>query len=416
MRTVAWRDFLLECSFRGETFDVVGTRDAYGRAVSVAEVPYVDGGVVEDLGGHPLRVSLQAVFFGPDYEGRLAALIEALREPGSGSLVHPVLGNLEVQAVRWEVGHEAPAPDSCTLSLEFVETGEPAPFFVPAGAVGVQGAVGAFGDSALSAAADHLAGIVDAIRTALPLDDLAALRQSMTGPLLGFLGVAQGVTLSGLDVLDEPRAWVRDIAALSAGVIAIASFDDHLLADWRAITGVFDNLADQVDVGSASTSAPAATAWQPGATPTEAQGQALAQTCLYVNHAAAHADTAAVVLAAEAAAPTLSPPEIEAVVGAARQEIDAAIEYARRTLAPDRARPLVEALKDQALALQSAGQAIIERRPPLIARSLEAPGNFRLLAHRWYGDHTRAPELARLNPLRYPNHLQLGDTIRAYAR
>ncbi len=413
---MAWRDFLLECSFRSETFDVVGTRDSYGRATSVAEAPYVDGGVVEDLGGRPLRISLRAVFFGADYEGRLAGLIAALQEPGSGGLVHPVLGNIDAQAVSWEVGHEAPEPDSCTLSIEFIETGEPADFFVNAGAVGVQGTVGGYGDSALSAAAGNLAGIVAAIREALPLDGLAKLRQSLTGPLLGFMGVARGVTLSGLDVLDEPRAWTRDIAALSAGVIAIASFEDNLLADWNAITGVFDNLADQYDYGSSSASAPAATAWQPGATPTEAQGQALAQTCLYVNHAAAYADTAAVVLAAEAASPTLSPPEIETVVGAARQEIDAAIEYTRLTLAPDRARPLVEALKDQALALQTAGQAIIERRPPLISRTLEAPGNLRLLAHRWYGDHDRAPELARLNNPRAPNHLQMGDTIRAYAR
>ena len=415
MPGMAWADTLLDCSFRGVVFDVVGTRDSFGHAISVAEVPYVDGGVVEDLGASPVRYSLQAVLFGDDYEDRLKALLGAFAERGVGVLVHPVHGVVpRAQCVSHEVVHAAPEPDSCTVQVEFVESGEPAVFSVWAGAARVQDEVGALGDSALDQAAAWLEEIVGAIRTAAPLAALDALRQSMLGPLLGFVGQVQGVATSGLDVLDVPRAWARDISALSNGVIAAASFGDNLLADWRAVTDTFSRLSD--DFGYGGSAPDAAAAWRRGETPTQAQGVAVANAYLAVNNAAANADVAGRVLAAEFAAPSLSPSEIETVVNAARVEIDLAIGVVRAALSAEQSRRVVEPLKDQALALQQSGQAIIERRPPLIDRTVAAPGNLRLIAHHWYGDHSRAPELLRLNALRNPNALQKGDVLRAYAR
>lgn len=418
MPGMAWANTLLDCSFRDVVFDVVGTRDSYGRAISVAEIPYVDGGVVEDLGARPVRFSLQAIFFGDDYEVRLDVALKAFNERGVGELQHPVLGKRQVQCVSAEVGHSAPEPDSCTVQLEFIESGEPKAFFEAAGVEQVQAEVGALGDSALDESSSWLADIVTAIRKAAPLAALDELRQSMLGPLLGFVGQTQGVSLSALDVLDVPRAWARDISALSHGVIATSSFGDNLMADWRSVTGVFSRLGSTYGFGSsaASTSSGSAPAWRVGTTPSEAQGVAAANMCLAVNNATAQADVAAVVLAAEAETPTLSPVEIETVVNAVRIEIDVAIVVARAVMPLEKSRRVVEPLKDLALALQQSGQAIIERRPPLTDRTLEAPGNLRLIAHLWYGDHSRALELFRLNGLRNPNALQKGDVLRAFTR
>lgn len=417
MPGMAWAQTLLDCSFCGVVFDVVGTRDSYTHAVSVAEVPDVDGGNVEPLGAHATHYSLQAVFFGDDYEDRMKAALAVFNRRAIGELVHPVHGIRQAKCVSAEVVHNAPEPDACTIQLNFIESGEPAAFFEPAGAAQVQGAVGALGDSALDQAAAWLNEVVTAIRESAPLAALDDLRQSMLGPLLGFVGQVQGVTTSGLDVLDSPRAWARDIAALSNGVIASASFGDNLMADWRAITDVFSRLGGSYGYGStASAGSSSAPAWNVGTAPTEAQGVSVASTYLSVNNATAQADVAAVVLAAEFATPTLSPIEIEGVVNAARLEIAVAIAAVRTTLPPDRSRSVIEPLKDQALALQQSGQAIIERRPPLVERRLEAPGNLRLIAHLWYGDHARAVELFRLNALRNPNALQKGDTLHAYAQ
>lgn len=417
MPSMAWRETLLDCSFRGVVFDVEGTRDSLGRAYSVSEVPYVDGGTVADLGGRPNAIRLKAVFFGDDYEVRLQQLLAVLNQPGTGELVHPVFGVIaRAQFVQGDVVHEAERPDSCILSLEFLEDGEPVAFFTSAGAEQVQFAVGSHGDSALDAAAGWLTTIVGEIRSALPFAALGALRQSMTGPLLGFMRTVQGVTVGGLDVLDEPRAWARDMAALSNGIIGSANFGENLQADWRSITDVFARLGRSYGYGSGGSASPVSPAWHVGTAPTEAQAVAVTQSYLAVNNATAQAEVAALVLASEVETPTLSPSDIEAVLNSARIEIEAAIVAIRAALPADLAGAVINPLKDQALTLQESARAVIEMRPPLVVRTLTAPGNLRLVAHLLYGDHTRAPELARLNNLANPNALQKGDTIRAYAR
>lgn len=413
---MAWKETLLDCSFRGVVFDVVGTRDSLGRAISVGEVPYVDGGTVADLGGRPKAIHLKAIFFGDDYEARLEQLLAVLNQPGAGELVHPVFGVIaRAQFVRGDVSHEATEPDACTVALEFIESGEPTAFFEDAGAGQVAFSVGSLGDSALDAAAAWLTTIVGEIRTAMPFAALGELRQAMTGPLLGFMGSVQGVTVGGLDVLDEPRAWARDVATLSNGIIGSASFTANLQADWRSITDVFAGLGRKYGYGSGASSSSSTPAWTVGSAPSEAQGVAVTQSYLAVNNAAAQADVAALVLASEVETPTLSPADIEAVLNSARTEIEAAIVAIRAALPAEQAGAVIDPLKDQALALQEAALAVIEMRPPLVVRTLTAPGNLRLIAHLLYGDHTRALELARLNNLPNPNALQKGDTIRAYA-
>ena len=74
-------------------------------------------------------------------------------------------------------------------------------------------------------------------------------------------------------------------------------------------------------------------------------------------------------------------------------------------------------LKDAALAIQEAAVVIIEARPPLRQRIVNAPSNLHLLAHQWYGDYRRAGELARLNPqVRNPNDIDTGDILNGYSQ
>jgi len=59
---------------------------------------------------------------------------------------------------------------------------------------------------------------------------------------------------------------------------------------------------------------------------------------------------------------------------------------------------------------------VILQRPPLLSRTVESTSSLRLLAHRWYGDNSRALELLRLNPtLRTPYGIATGTVMRAYA-
>lgn len=407
---MAWKDSLLEASFRGITFDCISTDDSADRATAEHSYPYIDGADVEDLGRGARKVSVQAIFFGDGYEQQMRAFIRALDEPGEGDLIHPVFGAMFVQLTGYRIHHEADNVDQASITLEFTESTPSQPFFDQSLASQKADSISQPGAIATAAATSAVAGLVENLRAAHPLASLDALRQAMTGPLLAAMSQVRGVLTSGLDVLAYPQAWGNDVSALVNGILDLQDFGSNLLADWAAVKS---NLT-LFDVFSAPpASAPAQVS--AGRVPTEQQAVAAAAVTVKINAATGLANAAGLVLASEAATPTLSPSEIEAIADSARSSIESAIVDARAIYPLEQSRALTEPLKDQALAIQDAARAIIEARPPLVVRTMTAPGNLRLVAHRLYGDHTRAPELFRLNNLRDPNFIQAGDKLNAYA-
>lgn len=405
---MAWKDSLLDCSFRGVVFDVIDVDDSLAKAAAIFEFPYQDGGEVEDLGAHPERFTLNAIFFGDDYKARLTKFLDAVNRRGAGELVHPVWGSMPlVVALGAQVRHAAPEPDAATVRVEFVVSSAERPFFGGSTASQKAGAVVGHGDRAASSALSRMADALRALRAASPLASLTALRASMNEPLFAALAQSQGIVLSGLDVLAYPLAWGADIAALADGFIGLADIPGNKLSGMAGLASLLS-----VFERGANGSAPIA----PGVTPSERQAQNSVNAYLAVSAVTAQAAGVAQLLAAEAQTPTLSPPEIESAANATRTQIDAAIETVRAVYPLEQAREMAEPLKDQALAVQEAARAVIEARPPLVERRVDLPGNLRLLAHAWYGDHDRAVEMARLNPaLRLPNALRPGDTLHAYA-
>lgn len=406
---MAWRDTLLDCTFRGFVFDVRSTADAADRALSEHAYPWRDGADIEDMGRGARTVAIEAVFFGDDYESRLRVFLTLLDMAGAGELQHPVFGSIRTAQVRrYRVQHTAEGVDQCQVSVEFVESTLSQPFWPRRLASQKAAAVSAPGEAATAAAGDLAARAVESVRAANPLAALDALRTAMTGPVLAGIAKVNGIVASGLDVLDVPRAWVSDIGAIVDGILGLPKFVDTLLFDWAGLLGNIKVIGRKVSGTATPVSA--------GRVPTEAQAADAAAVFLTVSSATAVADGAAAIFAAEAATPTLSPIEIETVANEARTEIDAAIVTARAVYGVEQARAITEPLKDQALAVQDAARAIIEARPPLVVKASPAAGNLRLLSHLFYGDHTRATELWRLNPaLRRPNAIQSGDSLNGYA-
>ncbi|PVX80057.1 DNA circularization protein [Paraburkholderia unamae] len=143
---------------------------------------------------------------------------------------------------------------------------------------------------------------------------------------------------------------------------------------------------------------------------------ALVETVVRLAAALQLAQTASDILIAEYDDPTLSPPDIEQIVSDTRTAIEATIVQHRSVYATPTALPIVDALKSIALAVQTAGINAIEAQPALTTRAVDAPANLTLLAFQWYGDYTRADELARLNPsIRNPNFVLPGTVLNAYA-
>jgi len=415
---MAWSETLLNCSFRGIVFDVQRAQDNADRATAEHTYPYVDGADIEDTGRGPRVFNIDAIFYGSDYEQRLQKFLQALDQvAGSGELIHPIYGSIpKAQLRRRTVSHDAEGVDQCTVSMEFAESTPSNPFFDRQLASQKVDVISQHGDLALTGIAAAIGNAIDSLRNASPLAQLNTLRQQLTGPILSTFSQVQGVLLSGLDVLNFPRAWANDLSSIVDGVLNLYDFNDKLMSDWAQAGKVFQ-LFDAFSTSSSSGSSSVAQI-RPGVTPTEAQAVAAAQAHVAVSTAVGVANAAGLILAAEADpahGATLSPPDVETITDAARTRLASAIAAIRAIYPLETARAITDPLKDQALALQDAAKAIIEARPPLVQKTLAAPGNLRLQAHLLYGDHTRATELARLNPsLRLPNNLQQGDVINAF--
>lgn len=400
---MAWKDSLLEASFRGIIFDCVRTDDAAERATAEHAYPYRDGADIEDLGRGPRKISIEAVFYGDNYESQLKAFLAALDEAGEGDLQHPVFGVVFAQLASYRVQHEADNVDQATVALEFVESTPSQPFFDRSLPSQQASAIAQYSGSTRDAATTLLADKVGEIFMLSAFGRVSALRSTMTAALSSIRARISGFISSGLDVIDFPRSWAADISAALRGIVDLRSFDTATIkSDWRA---VYTNVSEPVLLPS----------YQAGSAPANDEKVIAAHVAL--EQALTIADTASIVLANEAQTPTMTPAEIEKVANDTRTLIEATIADYRTLYTLEQSRPVTEALKTTALGIQDAAAAVIEQRPPLILRSVAARANLHLAAHQWYGDYRRAAELMRLNPLvRLPNNLQAGDRLNAFAR
>lgn len=417
---MAWENTLLEAKFRGVVFDVVKTDDDFSRAIVEHSYPYVNGSDIEDMGRGARKISVEAIFFGDDYETRLDTFLNLLDQPGAGEFIHPVFGSIKnAQPVRYPVHHDAENPDQATLTIEFIESTPSNPFFDPERSAKLNSeAIAAKSALAKAAAVDKFKAVIDAMHAASPMAGLQKLRQAITGPILAAMDMAN-VVLSNLDVLSYPRAWASDFTTLINGALDIRAWGQQLETDWASIKSSF-SLWDLFITPSAN--APAQVDSTSANPPSEVQAIAATQATLAVFKATALADAVTLAFAALAdaqntpnsPAPLLTPDAIEEMSNTTRAAIAAAIVHASSVYTMEDSRAITEPLKDLALAIQSAAAALIDARPPLVQRRITAPGNMRLVAHQLYLDHTRATELYRLNGARSPFVLT-GEVINAFA-
>ncbi|WP_416053134.1 DNA circularization protein [Cupriavidus basilensis] len=410
---MAWKDDLLEASFRGVKFDCVRTRDRLPKELARDAYPYVDGEDIEDLGFGAREIQITATFFGDDYKVRLDAFLGALATRGVGELIHPVFGSIpNAQLVDLDVGHDAENPDACTVELQFLRATPGNPFFVQSlpnqradGAIQAAEAARGKGSEVFAQALDKLRALKGAYGR------LNALRGILSGTLGPIYNLVTGFTRTTLDFLNFPRAFNSDLVGLIKGMGDLRSFDTGVLfSDWKGMLGQYQDVVKLPAQASASQSVIGASGI--------AQSTDVAKVTAMVQLATATelASIAADVLAAETQTPTLAHTEIEQIANDTRGAIEVAVASYREAYGVEDARPVIESLKDVALAVQTIAIEAIDARPPIVTRTVEAPGNLSLIAHHWYADHTRATELLRLNPsIHNPNFIGRGEVLRAYA-
>lgn len=123
MFTYAQRE-LRKGSFRGVEFETTSSDLIVGRRVQVFEYPQRDIPFVEDLGRSARTVKFTAFVVGQDYIERMNKLIGALEQSGSGTLIHPWLGQMTVTPKAVSSVKFTSRLRTASVTLEFIESGE----------------------------------------------------------------------------------------------------------------------------------------------------------------------------------------------------------------------------------------------------------------------------------------------------
>ncbi|HEC1637563.1 TPA: DNA circularization protein [Yersinia enterocolitica] len=437
---MSWSDSILDASFRGVRFDVVNARDSWSRDIAQHEYPYIDGADVQDMGRKARNIRLSALFWGDDYDSRLQSFIAELDKRGAGELIHPIYGSMpNMQVIECQVGHDAENVDYCTVELVFLESKTGNPFFSQdyptAHADVIFNQVQSLMDAEQSLMDKALAPLRDAKKL---MSKSKALASAALNMLLIFRGEITGFVGSTTDFVQYPGAFMSDLqsavsltsqnATSSGSSVSAASAisqTNATMSDWgeshRQLTEIA-NLPTALISGEKT-----APVDMPAGVSVADVAELIAMVTIVV--AGELAQDAADIFSNEDINSLLSPTEIERIANDTRQFIQTAIDQHRAQYADATQevsssptalgiawQPVVEGLKDIALAVQQLAANMITTRPPLIQRQVDSVSNLHLVAHRWYGDYRRAVELQRLNPqLRNPNNLQPGDMLYAYA-
>lgn len=428
---MAWTDSLLDATFRGITFDCVSTDDSVDRSIVSHEYPYVDGADIEDMGRGPRHFALQAVFYGDDYESRLNKFRQALDAAGAGQFTHPVFGVIEkAQVVRNSIRQDAENPDYAAVTFELIESSTQAQVFdvtVPQQQATVLSDKASAVRAGAGAVFVNQLGSLNAAVSNNPFGEAFAradvMRQNLTSVVTGLRAKVDKVVLAGLDAIRYPASYASDLTALTRGAIDLAPFDIGGLKNYyqqtnRSLNTLLGRTGGTDSTGAVTNSYvvnSTAVASYPVSAANRAADDLVVTTHLTAELLAGKVEVAGLVLASEAVEPTLTSADIEALVGEVRADAQAAMDAARVRYGIELSRAITEPIKDAAFAVQSAAKAIIEARPPLISRTVGTPGCLRLIAHRWYGNHTRADELLRLNNLALPGLIDTGVVLNAYS-
>lgn len=442
---MAWENTLMDASFKGVRFECMRVRDGAQRDVQRHPYPYVNGEDTEDLGRDGIMSDVVAVFWGPDYENRLQQLVAVLEEPGPGELIHPIYGSVPLaQLLDYSIEHDAENPDSCRLALLFLHTKPGSPFFVRTLPAQQAAVARQYKDEGIAAGMEAWAKRVKSMTSLSGITSrLNSMRSTMSRVLGAIRSVTSGVNVV-LDLIDFPRTFVSDLTSGLSGLVDLRGFEQvGRMSDWKSLNSVFKDVVRlpastsrgelPASFSGAATGSPGSSSGtNPGNPGTPGSPESLEalrpipilpedlkpiEAVVKTEVAGKLIETASDILQNEADKPTLSPADIEVIVGDVREAVQEAIDAHREIYPVDEYRPVTEPLKDAAKAIQEVGASIIETRPPLTRRAVDAPANLHLLAFRWYGDYRRAEELTRLNPqLRNPNDLQTGDVLNGYQR
>nr|DAE96192.1 MAG TPA: DNA circulation protein [Caudoviricetes sp.] len=394
---MGWKDDLQDASFRGVLFACTATNENGSKSLAIKQAPYSNKAAVEDMGNDPVKISIDAIFTGENYKIEMDALWAALVATGSGELIHPVHGVMNVNVVNYNISHIADEVDACKISIEFIQAEDKErPLFIPVAAPATidTNSITDTPASTLNAALDKLEKtdpnkfftVVNNIRNAVN-----TARQFL------------GTTKNTIENLLSPASW---IVGLVDDATRLATFDTNIsaISKWRDLfkrIQRFEKLFQDDDIPE------------------------LKQTWRATQIASTIAVTQQVVASvrkemAENKQVSFTPVELAVIRQQNRTQLQQAIRTERDQATTDLAFEAVnqvQVYKQVADQVHQQIQELIEVRPPITKTQVLVPCTLHFLAHMLYGDMDRADEIRRLNPdLLNPAVLQIGMELTIYAR
>ncbi len=120
---MSWRDDYRQGSFRAVAFRTAEHELSGGRRAPIFEYPDRDDPSSEDLGRRARQYRLELFVGGGDYFAERDALIDALETKGPGKLIHPFLGEQQVQVLDYSVSETTEEGGIARFSVLFSEAG-----------------------------------------------------------------------------------------------------------------------------------------------------------------------------------------------------------------------------------------------------------------------------------------------------
>jgi prophage DNA circulation protein len=408
-----WRDQYQAGSFRGIPFGCQEAPLSGGRRVALHEYPGRDIPYPEDMGKKVREYEIRGVILGDSYFAERDKLIAALEARGPGELVHPYFGRMRVQITTYRCFQSTDQGGTAHFEISFYEAGAAAqPEAVPDTAAAV--------DARAAAAEAALAsGLPAAYSTdgqpGWVLDDAAAVFGDAVDAL------EAGRQAIGT-VANQLGSWMGRIQGLRAQINTLiltpANLANSLLGAVGAVRDLAGSPLGALQVYRGLFQFGAGYPSVPVTTPSRRRQAANRAALVHATRAAAA--IAAARSAADAqpyryTGPTAVAPDTDASLSGAgfatwqeavavRDEIVATIQSVQEN-ADD---ALYPALRDLAASLVA---HINAQRPVLacgIRYVLPATQPSLLLAHRIYGDATRAAEIVHRNRPRHPGFMPGG--------
>lgn len=385
-------------SFRGVPFEVESYAGTFGRRTADHEFPQRDIPYTEDMGRATREIRLTAYVSGAAYAANRDALIRALELEGPGTLVHPWLGVMLVNARPGTISEDKEAMESATIEMSFLEAGA---LIFPLSVVDVGSVVDAAGEAVAEAAAFDFADVFDVVLK--PGNVALAAIENVRAAIRGTTAAVFGPATRLLDQFDAIAASMKGI---ESDVNSLVRAPSDLAARFTSLFDLLDRpstdrtLADLATVGTPGEAVPVT-----ATTPTTQQ---IAQNAIVLRTLTRRL---AIARSARLAARETFPVYDDAV--RVRDEQAARIlaeeEFAASTRQPGD--DVYVALTEMRTALV---RGITDAAADLVRlRTLELPAVdcSLLIAHDLYGDTERADEIVDRNAIAHPGFVSPGQLL-----